>query len=145
MSQQPMVHMVKLIVNATKATATPPIGPALGSKGVKAIDFCKEFNAVTSPYLPDVPIPVKIWIKSDRTYNFKISSPPTGHLLLKCAGIEKGSGKVGSEILGQVSVKHVYEIAKIKKQDEKHKHLGMEQICRVIVNVAKSMGIKVVR
>ena len=139
------MHTVKLIVNATKATPTPPIGPALGSKGVKAIDFCKEFNAVTSPYMADVPIPVKIKIKEDRTYTLKITAPQTGYLLMRAAGIKKGSGATGKEVSGQVSYKHIYEIAKIKKNDEANKYLNLEQVCRHIAGTAKSMGIEIVR
>lgn len=139
------MHTVKLIVNATKATPTPPIGPALGSKGVKAIDFCKEFNAVTSPYMADVPIPVKIKIKEDRTYTFKITTPQTGYLLMRAAGIKKGSGATGKEVSGQVSYKHIYEIAKIKKNDEANKYLNLEQVCRNIAGTAKSLGIEIVR
>lgn len=139
------MHIVKLIINATKATPTPPIGPALGSKGVKAIDFCKEFNAVTSPFMADVPIPVKIKIKEDRTYTFKFTTPPTGYLLMRAADIKKCTGSAGKEVSGQVSYKHIYEIAKIKKNDECYKSVELEQICRNIAGVAKSMGIEVVR
>lgn len=137
---------VKLIVNAGQAAPTPPVGPALGSKGVKAIDFCKEFNARTASYQPGIPIPVALNIKPDRTFQFELKSPPTGFLLMKAAGITKGAAEVGvgKEPVGTISLKHVYEIAKIKKTDERHKDLPMEGVVKSIISTAKSMGINVV-
>lgn len=137
---------VKLIVNAGQAAPTPPVGPALGSKGVKAIDFCKEFNARTASYAPGVPIPVALTIKPDRSFQFELKSPPTGYLLFKAAGIEKGAAEVGpgKPFAGEISLKHVYEIAKIKKSDERHKDLALEGIVKSVISTAKSMGINVV-
>lgn len=107
--------LVKLIVNAGQASPTPPVGPALGSKGVKAIDFCKEFNARTAHYNPGVPIPTLVTVKPDRTFSFEIKSPPTAWLILKAAGAEKGIANAKDPKVGSISLKHVYEIAKIKK------------------------------
>ena len=106
--------LVKLVVEAGKAAPAPPVGPALGSKGVKAIDFCKEFNARTAIYNQGMPIPVIIQVKPDRTFTFEMKSPPTSWLLMKAAGVEKGSGKALKEPVGEVSLKHIWEIAKIK-------------------------------
>ena len=78
--------LVKLVVEAGKAAPAPPVGPALGSKGVKAIDFCKEFNARTAIYNQGMPIPVIIQVKPDRTFTFEMKSPPTSWLLMKAAG-----------------------------------------------------------
>ncbi|EDO15965.1 hypothetical protein Kpol_1044p25 [Vanderwaltozyma polyspora DSM 70294] len=148
MSQAAKNLLVKLIVGAGQAAPSPPVGPALGSKGIKAIDFCKEFNARTAQYQPGVPIPVLITVRPDRSFTFEMKSPPTGYLLLKALGIEKGHGtpntgtKGGS--IGQLSLKHVYEIAKIKKTDSRHVALEMEGIVKSIIGVAKSMGIEVV-
>ncbi|SCV05273.1 LANO_0H03862g1_1 [Lachancea nothofagi CBS 11611] len=140
--------LVKLIVGAGQAAPSPPVGPALGSKGVKAIDFCKEFNARTSSYQPGTPIPVYITIKPDRSFNFEMKSPPTGFLLLKILGKDKGMSqpnvKTAAGTLGEVSLKHIYEIAKIKKSDGRHASLEMESIVKSAVGVAKSMGISVV-
>lgn len=140
--------IVKLIVGAGQAAPSPPVGPALGSKGIKAIDFCKEFNARTASYQPGTPIPVLITIKPDRTFQFEMKSPPTGFLLLKALGLEKGHGQPNINspdgICGELSLKHIYEIAKIKKTDGRHTALELEGICKSIVGVAKSMGIKVV-
>ncbi|CCH44736.1 50S ribosomal protein L11 [Wickerhamomyces ciferrii] len=137
---------VKLIVNAGQAAPTPPVGPALGSKGVKAIDFCKEFNARTASFNPGVPIPVALIIKPDRSFQFELKSPPTGYLLLKAAGVDKGASEVGpgKAFAGEVSLKHIYEIAKIKKTDLRHKDQELQGICKSVIATAKSMGINVV-
>ncbi|QLG74255.1 hypothetical protein HG535_0G01390 [Zygotorulaspora mrakii] len=139
---------VKLIVDAGKATPSPPVGPALGSKGIKAMDFCKEFNARTASYQPGTPIPVMITIKPDRSFSFEMKSPPTGYLLLKALRVDKGHGQPNISIpertVGELSLKHIYEIAKIKKSDGKHSMLSMEGIVKSVIGVAGSMGIKVV-
>lgn len=107
--------LIKLIVGAAQATPSPPVGPALGSKGVKAIDFCKEFNARTAHFNPGVPIPTLVTVKPDRTFSFELKSPPTAWLVLKAAGAEKGIASGKDPKVGTISLKHVYEIAKIKK------------------------------
>ena len=135
--------LIRLIVPAGKASPSPPVGPALGAKGVKSMDFCKEFNARTSNLEPGTPVPSLITVNPDRTFSFTTKMPPTTWLLKKAAGIDKGAVKPGSEIVGNISVKHVYEIAKIKSQEESLKHLPMESICSTIVATAKSMGIAV--
>lgn len=117
--------IVKLMVPAGKASAQPPVGPALGAKGVKAMDFAKEFNARTADLEPGLLIPTVVTIQPDRTFNFKTLSmyfdlttaPPTSLLLKRAANITTGARKPGAEITGTISIKHVYEIAKIKCQD----------------------------
>ncbi|KAK9461794.1 mitochondrial 54S ribosomal protein uL11m [Lipomyces oligophaga] len=138
--------LVKLIVGAGAATPSPPVGPALGSKGVKAMDFCKEFNARTAHFVPGMPIPCTIRIRPDRTFTFDIKSPPTSYLLLRAAGAKQGAGKHGPNDppVGKVSLKHVYEIAKIKQKDTKMSGLSLEAIAKSIVASAKSVGIEVV-
>lgn len=140
--------IVKLIVGAGQAAPSPPVGPALGSKGIKAIDFCKEFNARTASFQPGTPIPVLITIKPDRSFAFEMKSPPTGYLLLKALGLEKGHGQPNLSkpdgVCGELSLKHIYEIAKIKKTDGRHSALELEGIVKSIIGVAKSMGINVV-
>lgn len=138
--------LIKLIVPAGKAAPAPPVGPALGSKGVKAIDFCKEFNARTANYAQETPIPALVTVKPDRSFTFELKSPPTGYLLMRAAKISKGAPEVGpgKPYAGKVSLKHVYEIAKIKKTDERHKNLELKSICKLIIGTAKSMGIEVV-
>lgn len=107
--------LVKLIVGAGQAAPAPPVGPALGSKGVKAIDFCKEFNARTAHLNTGVPTPALVTVKPDRSFTFEVKSPPTSWLLLQAAGLEKGSQDPKREKIGKLSLKHIYEIAKIKK------------------------------
>ncbi|RXK39436.1 ribosomal protein L11 [Tremella mesenterica] len=136
---------VKLVIPAGKATPSPPVGPALGARGVKAMDFCKEFNAQTSHLAPSLPTPTQIQINPDRTFTFSFRSPPVTHLLKKAAGIDKGTGTPGSGAIGgQVSLKHVYEIARIKCRDADLGELGEERVVRGILGSARSLGLEVV-
>ncbi|OBZ76200.1 54S ribosomal protein L19, mitochondrial [Grifola frondosa] len=137
-------QIVRILVPAGKAAPTPPIGPALGAKGVKSMDFCKEFNARTAHIEPGVPIPTLITVQPDRSFTFITKTPPTSYFLKKAAGIEKGTGRPGHEILGTVSLKHVYEIAKIKATDDHLKHLRLEGIASTIIASAKTLGVQVV-
>ncbi|CAN3354293.1 large ribosomal subunit protein uL11m [Diutina catenulata] len=136
--------LVKLVVGAGKAAPAPPVGPALGSKGVKAIDFCKEFNARTANMNPGTPVPVLLTIKPDRSFSFEMKSPPTSWLLMQAAGIDKGSDKPGQTQVGSVSLKHIYEIAKIKKTDARHKDVDIKAVCGAVISVAETVGIDVV-
>lgn len=142
--QQAAEVLVRLLVSAGKASPQPPVGPALGARGVKSMDFCKQFNDKTKHIVTDTPVPTVITIKPDRTFTFITKTPPTTFLLKRAAGIDKGAQKPGSETVGQVSLKHVYEIAKLKQQDTNLKHLSLESICGSIIGVAKSVGIQVV-
>jgi large subunit ribosomal protein L11 len=108
------------------------------------MDFCKEFNARTAHINPEVPIPTLITIRPDRSFSFITRTPPAAYFLKKCANIEKGTGKPGTEWLATISLKHVYEIAKIKLQDEHLSHLSHENMCRMIIGSARSLGIRVV-
>ena len=133
-----------MLIPAGKAAPTPPVGPALGARGVKSMDFCKEFNARTMHMEPGVPVPTLITVQPDRTFTFITKTPPASYFLKKAAGIEKGTGRPGHEILATISLKHVYEIAKIKSTDEHMKILPLESIARMIVGSARSLGIQVV-
>ncbi|PSK56780.1 ribosomal protein L11 [Elsinoe australis] len=209
--------LVKLLVGAGQASPSPPVGPALGSKGVKSMDFCKEFNARTAHYIPGTPIPALVTVRPDRSFTFTIRTPPTSTLLLSAAGVApiknrlrgagntagprtlgaavaaqvasaskaptasspaeaaskdgaagevaaqgldgrgayaveksgKASGKdlAGNSklgVVGTVSLKHVFEIARIKGEEEKLRGLGLEKIARSVVSQAGSMGVLVV-
>ncbi|KAK9452775.1 ribosomal protein L11, N-terminal domain-containing protein [Dipodascopsis uninucleata] len=138
--------LVKLIVDAGKASPQPPVGPALGSKGVKAMDFCKEFNARTAHLQPGIPTPCLITIRPDRTFSFEIKSPPTSYLILKAAGAEKGASQYrkGDKPVGKISLKHVYEIAKIKQKDVRMSGISLESVAKSIVATAKTVGVEVV-
>jgi large subunit ribosomal protein L11 len=137
----------RLIVPAGKASPSPPVGPALGARGVKSMDFCKEFNARTAHLQPGIPTPVIITIQPDRTFTFLIKSPTVSYLLKQAAGIDKGIGKVPvgrvvseQDALATLSVKHIYEIAKIKAKDEHLKGVPIEGIAKSIVGTAKTLG-----
>jgi large subunit ribosomal protein L11 len=142
-AQVAVSSLVKLWVGAGQAAPSPPIGPALGQRGVKAIDFCKQFNDRTKDYITGTPMRVHIAVNPDRTFSFNVGPPSTGYLLKKATGIEKGSSNPGKEVCGVVSMKHIYEIAKIKQQDAALKEVKLEKICKSIASSAKSMGIKV--
>ncbi|KZT12989.1 mitochondrial ribosomal protein L11 [Laetiporus sulphureus 93-53] len=137
-------QIVRILIGAGKAAPTPPVGPALGARGVKSMDFCKEFNARTAHIEPGVPIPTLITVQPDRTFTFVTKTPPVSYFLKKAANIEKGTGRAGHDFVGTVSLKHVYEIAKIKATDEHLKHLGLEAVASTILRSARSLGIRVV-
>jgi large subunit ribosomal protein L11 len=108
------------------------------------MDFCKQFNAQTAHISPGVPTPTIITINPDRSFSFITRTPPTSWLLKQCGGIEKGTGKPGKDWAGTVTLKHVYEIAKIKKKDEHMAHLDEEAIARMICGSARSLGLRVI-
>jgi large subunit ribosomal protein L11 len=136
---------VRMLIPAGKASPSPPVGPVLGQRGVKSMDFCKQFNDRTKDYLPEIPIRVHMLVKSDKTFTFDVMAPPTSWLLKRAAGIEKGSDMTQRNQIGEVTVKQIYEIAKIKHQDDNLKHMDIQHLCRAIIGSARSMGIKVVR
>ncbi|KAF9045900.1 mitochondrial 54S ribosomal protein YmL19 [Hymenopellis radicata] len=144
MAAQAKDQFVRLLIGAGKAAPTPPVGPALGARGVKSMDFCKEFNARTAHIAPGTPIPTSIYVRPDRTFYFVTKTPATTYFLKKAAGIEMGTGKPGHVFNGTVSLKHIYEIAKIKHSDDHMKHLPLESIARMVVGSAKSLGVRVV-
>ncbi|KAI0303165.1 ribosomal protein L11, RNA binding domain-containing protein [Russula brevipes] len=137
-------QLVRLLIAASKAAPTPPVGPALGARGVRSMDFCKEFNARTAHISPGVPIPTVITIQPDRSFTFVTKTPTVSYFLKKAACIEKGTGRPGHETVGTVSLKHVYEIAKIKATDEHLKHLRLEAIASTIIGSARTLGVQVV-
>ncbi|KAL1873799.1 hypothetical protein VTK73DRAFT_762 [Phialemonium thermophilum] len=144
-------QVVKLIVGAGQATPGPPVGPALGSKGIKSMDFCKEFNARTQHITPGVPLPIRVTVRPDRSFHFDIRTPQTSWFLLNAIdapigkrGKRKGASSPGHETVGTISLKHIYEIAKIKQSEQRLSGLSLEGLCRAIIHQAKSIGIAVV-
>ncbi|KAJ1941776.1 mitochondrial 54S ribosomal protein YmL19 [Linderina macrospora] len=136
--------ILKLIVPAGKAMPSPPVGPALGQRGIKSMDFCKQFNDRTKDLTPETPTPVSILIQPNRTFTFTVKSPPTSWLLKRAAGVKKGAAQPGKEKVGTVSLKHVFAIAQIKQRDPALNHVELKSICRSVVATAKSVGIQVV-
>ncbi len=132
---------IKLQVKAGQANPAPPIGPALGSKGVNIMEFCKQFNARTQKDLGLV-IPVVITVFSDRSFTFVTKTPPASILLLKAMAKEKGSGVPNMQKIGKVTNKTIRDIAETKFKDMNA--ASIEAAMRSIAGTARSMGIDVV-
>ncbi len=136
-SARSVAGTIRLVIPAGKAAPTPPLGPALGQKGLNMMEFCKEFNAKTAAMVEELPIPVKVIAYSDRTYKMDLKTPAASYFLKKAAGVETGAQTAGTSRVGTVSVKHIYEIAKVKQKDTPH--LPLESICKNIIGTANSM------
>ena len=136
-----VVGMVKLQIEAAKATPAPPVGTALGPQGVNIMDFCKSFNARTAKDAGLI-IPVVVTIYSDRSYTFITKTPPAAVLLKKAAKVEKGSGVPNKTRVGKVTMKQVEEIAKLKFQDLNA--ADVEAAMKSVAGTARSMGIDVI-
>ncbi|KAK5115689.1 hypothetical protein LTR62_000778 [Meristemomyces frigidus] len=170
-------QIVKLIVGAGQASPSPPVGPALGSKGVKSMDFCKEFNARTANYVTGTMIPARVTVRPDRSFTFELRTPTTASLLFAAAGVtptknkmrgagnvagptsragmegrgkqsnQTGAGAAGNSAkgaVGQVSLKHVWEIAKIKATESRLAGVPFEGLVKSVVAQAASLGVVVV-
>jgi len=132
---------IKLQVPAGKANPSPPIGPALGQRGLNIMQFCKEFNAQTQGMEPGMPIPVEITAFADKSFTFKMKSPPATYFIKRAAGIQKGSPKPHSDKVGTITRAQAEEIAKTKTPDLTAADL--EAAVRTIAGSARSMGITV--
>jgi large subunit ribosomal protein L11 len=132
--------IIKLQIQAGKATPAPPVGPALGQHGVNIMAFCKDYNDQTSKQAGSI-IPVEITVYEDRSFTFITKTPPASDLLKKALNVEKGSGKAGQESAGTISKDKVNEIAKIKMRDLNA--VDVEGAAKIIEGTARSMGIKV--
>jgi large subunit ribosomal protein L11 len=132
--------MVKLQIPAGKANPAPPVGPALGQHGVNIMEFCKQFNAATQKQ-DGLVIPVVISIYKDRSFTFILKTPPAAVLLLKAAGLAKGSPVPNKTKVGKVTLKQVEEIAKIKLPDLNAQKL--DSAMRMVEGTARSMGIEI--
>jgi len=138
-----VVGIIKLHVPAGKANPSPPIGPALGQRGLNIMEFCKAFNATTQNLEPGMPIPVVITAFGDRSFTFVTKSPPNSYFLKKAAGIEKGSQTTGKGItVGRVTMAQIREIAEQKMQDLNAKDI--DTACCMLIGSARSMGLDVV-
>ena len=130
---------LKLQVPAGAANPSPPIGPALGQRGLNIMEFCKAFNAATQKLEPGLPIPTIITVYSDRSFTFITKTPPATILLKKAVGIESGSGRPNTEKVGKVTRKQLEEIAKAKMPDLTAADL--DAAVRTIAGSARSMGL----
>jgi large subunit ribosomal protein L11 len=131
---------IKLQIKAGQANPAPPIGPALGQKGVNIMEFCKQFNAATQDRMGLV-LPVVITVFSDKSFTFIVKSPPAPVLLLKAAKIEKGSAEPNRKKVGKVSWQQCREIAEVKMADLNA--FDLEQAASMVAGTARSMGIEV--
>mgnify|MGYP003589673320 CR=1 FL=1 len=136
-----VIGYIKLQVPAGKANPSPPIGPALGQRGLNIMEFCKAFNAATQGMEVGLPTPVVITAYSDKSFTFVLKTPPASVLLKKAVGIQSGSARPNSNKVGKVSRAQLEEIAKTKTPDLTA--ADMEAAVRTIAGTARSMGLEV--
>lgn len=132
---------LKLQVPAGQANPSPPIGPALGQRGINIMEFCKAFNAATQKMEQGMPIPTVITIFADKSFTFITKTPPASYFLKKAAGLKKGGGEVGREIAGSVTKAQVKEIAEQKMVDLNANDI--DQAMKIIEGSARSIGLVV--
>jgi large subunit ribosomal protein L11 len=133
---------IKLEIPAGQANPSPPVGPALGQRGLNIMEFCKAFNAATQNLEQGMPVPVIITAFSDRSFSFETKTPPAAFLLKKAARVEKGSAEPNKEKVGTVTMKQVREIAEMKMPDLNANDL--DAAAKIVAGSARSMGIEVV-
>ena len=133
-----VIAEIKLQIPAGQANPSPPVGPALGQRGVNIMEFCKAFNAQTQAQAGLI-IPVIITVYADRSFTFITKTPPAAVLLKRAAGIEKGSGETGKKQVGQVTRQQVEEIARLKMPDLTASNLA--QAVKTIEGTARSLGL----
>ena len=132
--------IIKLQIKAGAATPAPPVGPALGQHGVNIMEFCKAYNAATESQRGDI-VPVEISVYEDRSFTFALKTPPAARLLLKAAGVEKGSGEPHRTKVASVTMDQVRQIAQTKMADLNANDI--DQAAKIIAGTARSMGITV--
>jgi large subunit ribosomal protein L11 len=136
-----VIAEIKLQLEAGKASPAPPVGPALGQHGVNIMEFCKKFNAETKDK-PGLVFPVVLTVYADRSFTYILKTPPASFLILKAAGIEKGSGEPNAIKVGKITKDQVKEIAEMKMPDLNAR--TMESAMKIIEGTARNMGIEVV-
>ena len=136
-----IIGFVKLQVPAGKANPAPPIGPALGQRGLNIMEFCKAFNAQTQGMEPGMPIPVEITAFADKSFTFKMKTPPATYLIKRAANVQKGSQKPNADKVGKLTRAQAEQIAKTKMPDLTA--ADMEAAVRTIAGSARSIGIDV--
>ncbi len=137
-----VIGYIKLQVPAGSANPSPPIGPALGQRGLNIMEFCKQFNAKTQGLEKGMPIPVVITAFSDRSFTFITKQPPNLYFIKKAAKIEKGANTPGTQTVGTITMAQVHEIAQKKMADLNANDI--EHAAQMIIGSARSMGITVV-
>ena len=137
-----VVGFIKLQIPAGKANPSPPVGPALGQRGLNIMEFCKAFNAATQKMDPGMPIPVIITAYADRTFSFVTKMPPVSYFIIKATGLPKGSKEPGRSKVGKITKAQVKEIAEKKMPDLNCS--TVESAMNMVMGQARSMGIDVV-
>ena len=131
---------IKLLVDAGKANPSPPVGPALGQRGVNIMEFCKAFNAETAKL--EGLLPVTVTVYADKSFSFEVKSPPVSYLLKKAAKVGKGSGEAPKVKVGKITRAQIEEIAKTKLPDLNTNDI--DAATKIVAGTARSMGIEVV-
>ena len=139
-----IVGYIKLQVPAGKANPSPPIGPALGQRGLNIMEFCKAFNAQTQSHEPGTPLPVVITAYGDRSFSFILKLPPVSYFLKQASGVTKGSATTGrGASAGRVTMEQIREIAKKKMKDLNAN--GVDAASMMVIGSARSMGLEVIQ
>lgn len=138
---KPIKTVLKLQIEAAKANPAPPIGPALGQHGVNIQQFCQQFNEATKEMMGDV-VPAEITIYEDRSFTFKLKTPPASALLKKAAGVEKGAATTGKQKVGKVSRADIRKIAERKMED--FNTANVEAAMKTIEGTARNMGLEII-
>ena len=141
MAKKEISGYIKLQINGGQANPAPPVGPALGQRGINIMEFCKAFNAETESLEKNMPIPVIITVYVDKSFSFVTKTPPVSYFLKKAAGKEKASSEPGRDFIGSVNSKQVREIAENKMKDLNAANI--EGAIKMIEGSARSMGIEI--
>ncbi len=137
-----ILGLIKLQVPSGKANPSPPIGPALGQKGLNIMEFCKQFNALKFDYELGTPIPVIITAYKDKSFVFSTKNPPVSYLIMKKIGITKGSKTPGKEYISKISLSQIKDVAQQKIVDMNS--MNLESCCKMVRGSALSMGLEIV-
>jgi large subunit ribosomal protein L11 len=141
-SKKEVLGLIKLQVPVGKANPAPPIGPALGQKGLNIMEFCKQFNALKFDFEPSTPIPVTIIAYKDKSFTFTTKNPPISFLIMKEIGIAKGSNAPGKDVAGKINMVQIEAVAKKKMADMNASSL--DACKKMVIGSALSMGLEVV-
>eukprot|EP00090_Calanus_glacialis_P029371 TRINITY_DN47132_c0_g1_i1.p1 TRINITY_DN47132_c0_g1~~TRINITY_DN47132_c0_g1_i1.p1 ORF type:complete len:194 (-),score=68.94 TRINITY_DN47132_c0_g1_i1:51-632(-) len=135
---------LRTTIPAQMAVAGPPLGTQLGQLGINIATFVKDFNLRTSIFREGVPLPTRTTVNPDRSYNLVIHHPTATYFLKQAAGVKRGAQYPGREVTGYITRKHLYEIAVVKGQDPPLQMEDLQEVCRLLIDSANSLGIKVV-
>jgi large subunit ribosomal protein L11 len=141
-SKKKVTGLIKLQIPSGKANPSPPVGPALGQRGVNIMEFCKAFNDATKTLTPGMPIPVVITVYADRSFTFITKAPPSSYLIMQAANVKKGSSVTGVEFIGKVTKSKLREVAEMKIQDMNANDL--DAAVSMLTGTAISMGLEVI-